>query len=195
MGVFNPDGGALPGDPGPDQETVDQMNSAVSAGYTYNDVAAYHEDQGLDAPPRPPLTAIMSGQDLSQAQNWQAPTMDDLSQPGRDAINEGAGPIGEAIIGAAGGGVVGIAKGAAEGITEGVLTDVAGAQANPIRSLVTATTEDMGAVGTAGPATIEGASSGDVVKMVLGNKWTRRAGAAIGAGEGTYDIGKKSGKD
>ena len=49
-----------------------------------------------------------------------------------DAINEGAGPIGEAILGAAAGGAVGVLKGAAEGIAKGVLTDVAGAQANPL---------------------------------------------------------------
>ncbi len=127
MGVFNPDGGSLPGDPtGPDQATVDQMNAAVGAGYSYNDIASYHADQGLDAPPRPDLGSIMSGQDLSQAQNWTAPTMDDLSQLGRDAINEGAGPIGEAILAAGAGGVGGLVKNAAEGVVAGVLADVSG---------------------------------------------------------------------
>ena len=200
MGVFNPGEDALPGDPGPDQATVDQMNAAVGAGYSYGDIAAYHEDQGLEAPPRPPLDAIMSGQDLSQAQNWApaSPFIDTGVDPHVDAINEGAGPIGEAILGAAAGGAVGVLKGAAEGITEGVLTDVAGAQANPLSRAaqlgVETSTEELGTK-AAGSATIEGASAKEITQMVVGNKWTRRIGAAIAVGEGAFDVGKKSGKE
>jgi hypothetical protein len=58
---------------------------------------------------------------------WQPPTLADLQRPGRDAINEGAGPIGETLIAAATGGAAGairaggtaLAAGAAEGAVVG----------------------------------------------------------------------------
>ena len=58
------------------------------------------------------------------------PSLADLSRPGRDAINEGAGPIGEAILGAAAGGVGGAARVAA-GAAKGILADEAGSGVNP----------------------------------------------------------------
>ena len=58
-------------------------------------------------------------------QSLSAPSLADLSRPGRDAINEGAGPIGEALIGAAAGGAGGLVRGAAAA-TRGVLADEGG---------------------------------------------------------------------
>ena len=70
-----PDPGAMPGeDPqGPDQATVDAVNSAVNQGYSYADVSAYHADNNLPAPPQPSLDAIMSG-NTSDAGQWSAPS-------------------------------------------------------------------------------------------------------------------------
>ena len=48
-----------------------------------------------------------------------------MNQPGRDAVNEGAGPIGEAAIAVASGGAVGAVKGVV-GAAEGIMADEAG---------------------------------------------------------------------
>ena len=181
------------------QSTVDAVNSAINQGYSYDDVAAFHADNNLPAPPQPSLDAIMGG-NTSDASQWSQPSpfIDTGVDPHVDAINAGAGPIGEALIGAAAGAVPGIIRGVAEGLAEGVVTDITGAQVNPLSRAaqlgVTTTTEELGAE-AAGPATIEAASAGELTRMVIGNKWTRRAGAAIGAGVGTYEFGKKSGKE
>jgi hypothetical protein len=58
--------------------------------------------------------------------------MADLRRPGRDAINEGAGPIGEAAMLGAAGGVAGLARGVAGGVAEAVapsVTDAVGGRA------------------------------------------------------------------
>ena len=171
---------------------ADQVNNAVMQGQTATDIVAYHADIGADLP-RPALADIWG-----PSGNNPSPFIDTGVDPHVDAINDGAGPIGEALIGAAAGGVVGIARGAAEGIAQGVLTDVSGELApgagRAAQLGVTTTTEELGTK-VAGSAAIEGASAGDITKMVLGNKWTRRAGAAIAVGEGTFDVGKKSGKE
>lgn len=66
----------------------------------------------------------------------------DVNTPGRDAINSGAGPIGEAVLAGAAGSVVGIARGVGTAIADGLLSDITGAQANPIRSLVATSTAE-----------------------------------------------------
>ena len=59
---------------------------------------------------RPPLSQIFGA---------------NMNQPGRDAINEGAGPIGETIIGALSGGGAGVLKGAVEGAIESGMSSTA----------------------------------------------------------------------
>ena len=146
MASYSPDPGAMPGeDPqGPDQSTVDAVNSAVNQGYSYADVVAYHADNGLPSPPQPSLDAIMSG-NTSDASQWQhAPAYaDQASLPGPEEPLGHGGVPGDIVMGGIGGLGVGLAKGAAEGVAEGVLTDIAGAQANPIRSLVQTSAEEL----------------------------------------------------
>ena len=65
----------MPGEPDiqPDmQSTVDQVNSAINQGYSYDDVAAFHADNNLPQPPQPSLDAIMSG-NTSDASQWSQP--------------------------------------------------------------------------------------------------------------------------
>ena len=69
------DPSAMPGEPDiqPDmQSTVDQVNSAINQGYSYDDVAAFHADNNLPQPPQPSLDAIMSG-NTSDASQWSQP--------------------------------------------------------------------------------------------------------------------------
>ncbi len=79
MAAYDPAEASMPGDgeqpTGPDQSTVDQMNSAINQGYNYSDVVAYHTDNGLPAPPQPSLDAIMSGS-TNDASQWSAPAGD-----------------------------------------------------------------------------------------------------------------------
>ena len=152
-----------------DQSTVDAVNSAVNQGYSYADVVAYHADAGLPQPPQPSLDAIMSG-NTSDASQWSQPSpfIDTGVDPHVDAINEGAGPIGDALILGAAGAAVGVVAGAAEGIGEGVLSDIAGAQINPLSRAaqmgVETTTEGLlGRMTPAGLAAERAAAVADTV--------------------------------
>lgn len=102
------------GDAGYLQNVMDAYNQ----GYTYDDLVNHHDANDMAPPPRPSLDSVMSGKPLS---------MEDLQTPGRDAINSGAGPIGEAVIMGAAGGLVGLAKGLAEGALGAAVEDTGAA--------------------------------------------------------------------
>ena len=83
---------SMPGEAdGPDQATVDQINSAVNQGYNYADVVAYHADNGLPSPPQPSLDAIMAG-NTSDASTWVSqgsdPTKLDTAEQVAPLINQ-----------------------------------------------------------------------------------------------------------
>jgi hypothetical protein len=173
MGVYNPGDDTMPGDPtGPDQGTVDQMNSAITAGYSYNDIAAYHADQGLDAPPRPPLDAVMSGQDLSQASNWSAPAPSGDNDPTKLMTADAARPL--------------IDQLAEAGTGVGAIEEVGAAVGSTVRSMVQATTEE---------ARVPLLNNTDIQQLqTVGAKGARYiAGAA--AGSVTYQYGAGIGKE
>lgn len=117
MGVM-PDGGIGPGDALPAQPAQDDLLNAYSAGYTHDDITAMGAD-----PTRPDIGEIWGGTHPADAtwgdaasagpeqySRWDAPTTEAMSQPGRDAIDASAGPIGELLIGAASGGAAGAIK-------------------------------------------------------------------------------------
>ena len=161
-----PDQG-MPGDDLPAQPAQADLLNAYSAGYTHDDVA---EAIGTE-PPRPDITEIWGGTHPADA-TWSQPTDPtqlDTPEQASVLIHQMAES--------------GLGIGAVEGV--GVRAAALG---------VKTTVEELGTQ-VAGPATIEASSAGDIARAVIGNKWTRRAGAAIGAGEATYDIGKKSGKE
>jgi hypothetical protein len=99
----------------------------MQMGHSYADVSDHLQSTGNDPPERQSLADIWGN--------------DAMKNPGRDAINEGAGPIGEALLGVAAGGIVGLAKGAAEGIAKGVLTDTSGDAAGLFGRAVTPATD------------------------------------------------------
>lgn len=115
--ILQPDGGSIT-QPDGGSSYIGNVMDAYNNGYTYDNLVDHHMENGIPtAPPQPSLDAIMSGNPI---------TADDLQQPGRDAINEGAGPIGEAILAGSAGLGASLVKGAAEGIAGGVLSDISG---------------------------------------------------------------------
>lgn len=135
-----------PNNPGEDDPYLSNVSEAYNQGYGYNDLVGHHIDTGEDGlPPQPSLDDAMSGRQISPEMFSPVSIVgkEDTKRSDQDAINEGAGPVGEAIIGAAAGGMAGIARGAIE---SGVFSDIAGAQANPIRSLVQTTNEGSSAI-------------------------------------------------
>ena len=106
---------------------------ALGVGHDWNDISDAANAAGADVQ-RPSIGDLWYGPPTGREYYGQA------RDQANDAINEGAGPIGEAVIGLASGSVVGAIRGA---IGTGVLSDVAGAQAHPIRSLVQTSTEEL----------------------------------------------------
>ena len=165
----------------PTVQGVAQIKQAVAAGYSYQDVVDHHEALGVPAPARPPLADIYAGVSISAygergvgastdgsgdaISKSTYPTLEDLSRPGRDKINEGAGPIGEVVLGAGAGGVAGALKGA---ISTGVLGDVAGSVEGRIASMgiTTGTEEAAAAQPLANPETV--ATVKKVARRMLG---------------------------
>ena len=94
MAAYSPDPGAMPGeDPqGPDQSAVDAVNSAINQGYSYDDVAAFHADNNLPAPPQPSLDAIMSG-NTSDASQWSQPQLTQDNDPTKLDTAEQVAPL------------------------------------------------------------------------------------------------------
>lgn len=95
---------------------------ALGAGHDWNDISDAANANGADVQ-RPSIGDLWYGPPTGREYYGQ------VRDQANDAINEGAGPIGEAIIGLASGSAVGAIRGA---IGTGVLSDVAGAQANPV---------------------------------------------------------------
>lgn len=95
-----------------------------------------------------------------------------------DRINSGAGPIGEALLGAGAGGAVGIARGAIAG---GIMGDITGAMANPISRLgVQTSTEGLTSRSAADFALRDATAP---VSTIFGNpavKWGLTGAAAQG---------------
>jgi hypothetical protein len=119
---------------------VDPTNSpyvtAIQQGNSYADIAQYHTDNELPMPDRPAMQDIVNG-------SWQQTFGANMNQPGRDAINEGAGPIGEALIAGAAGGVVGAIKGAVAAGTDTAIT-----QSSRAAAMGVSTSTDEAAVGS-----------------------------------------------
>ena len=105
---------------------MDPVKQAIAAGYTWKQIADYHEANGMDPPPRASLSDIYSPPDLNR--------------PGRDAINEGAGPIGEAAIGLAAGGVVAGVRAAASAMGGAIADDAAAAVSSRASQMGVSTT-------------------------------------------------------
>ena len=131
-------------------------------GHSYDEVLAHLADLGVNAPPR------------------AADINDIFTTPGRDAINEGAGPIGEALIGLASGGVAGLAKGALE---SGVLSDVSGqlGAGRAAQMGVTTSTDEAAAAAD----NVLAPSEEDSAAVSAGIKW----GVAGNVGIGTFAEG------
>ena len=125
---------------------VDQLQTAMRNGYSYSDVAQFHAGQGMQVPATPSLDDIMAG-------SWQAkmpePTPMNTSTPGVDAINEGAGPIGDAVIMGAAGVAGGLAAGA--GAVEGAVDDAVVQSSRAADLGVTTSTDGI----TAGPSALD----------------------------------------
>lgn len=106
---------------------------AMGAGHDWNDISDAANAAGADVQ-RPSIGDLWYGPPTGR--EYYGAVRDQANE----AISEGAGPVGEALIGLATGSVVGAIRGA---IGTGVLSDVAGAQANPIRALVQTSTEEL----------------------------------------------------
>ena len=114
--VPDPSGpGDLPAfDPSQSDNYTGNVMEAYNNGYTYDNLVDHHLENDIPtAPPRPSLDAVMSGNPI---------TMDDLQTPNRDAIVEGAGKIGDAVMM----GGAGLGAGLVRGAAEGIVADVAG---------------------------------------------------------------------
>lgn len=142
---------------------------ALGEGHDWNDISDAANAAGADVQ-RPSIGDLWYGPPTGREYYGQ------VRDQANDAINEGAGPIGEAVIGLASGSVIGAIRGA---IGTGVLSDVAGAQANPIRSLVQTSTEELqGAMTPLDLATERGLQT---VQRIVGNRWVRRGAAGYAA--------------
>jgi hypothetical protein len=149
-------GGMQPGDAAAQQP--DPVMNAVNQGHDWTDISAY---AGPDAQ-QPPLSSI-----------W--PTQD-INTPGRDAINEGAGPIGEGIMMGAAGAIAGAAAG-----TAAVAEDVVSSRAASLG--VTASTDEAAAA--------QPLANPDTVRT-LGKVARRGAAAFIGSAVYTEPFDAKS---
>ena len=122
-------------------------------GHSYDEVLQHLNDLGVDAPPR------------------AADINDIFTTPGRDAINEGAGPIGEALIA---GGIVGAARGLA---VRGAADVVGAAVSNRALSMGVATSTDEA---VAGPTALEQDAVSATQKVI-------KYGVAGAAGTAAFD--------
>ncbi len=150
---------SMPGDQLPADIAPSDLMNAYSAGYSHADVT---DAMGAE-PPRPDIGEIWGGTHPADAtwtdaasagpeqySRWDAPIAQG-EQVGQDKIIERSD-----LLVAAAAPISGLVKGAAEGVAEGVLSDIVGAQTNPIRKLVTTTTDDLAsAAGNAIPPVVK----------------------------------------
>ena len=165
-----------PGEDLPAQPVQDDLLNAYGAGYTHDDVTVATGTE----PPRPDIGEIWGGASPAEA-NWApaTPFIDTGVDPHVDAINEGAGPIGEAILGAAAGGAVGVAKGL-PGAIGAVLKDVSGELAPAVTSRAAQLgVSTLETADTVAPAVLaKDRTIGQTFSAMAGNKWARRGAAA-----------------
>lgn len=157
-----PDPGTMPGeDIGPDPDSIAQVNAAINQGYNYNDISSYNESQGMDAPPRPSLDAIVSG------------THEDASQWTQGGQNELALDTPEAA-------QTQIDQLANSGLGVGT---VEGAVGNTVRSLVQTTAEELTPYMSEADMAVQ--EVGGLVRDALTAPGVK-TGAALGAGYATF---------